>query len=570
MLSFKRFLYIVLIVAVMGGIFLVYSIRESRPASAPAQGSLALEREFTEIGQVEGGEKPRVWILGGPGEGRCGEIYDNVRQFCEGIHLTVVGEGHLDMDETGERDLVIFCDASVSPYADPAELGEFIAGGGRVILAAGLSEEDGDACLWEAFGIREKSPGGDCHHLVFEKPLLPVQPEEAYYDGNSGSARIQVDETASVYVRDGESAVPLLHTYVWQKGSVCLINGTFLADIRCMGLLTGAISVLLPDFVYPVLGVKAMFLDRFPMVTPADDELCRQMYGYSAEGFVRDVVWPAFQGISLRTDTPCTASILAETSSEERFEAVNDTLFAAVGRSVLQFGGELVYAAGCPKEGEIVLDQDFISRFSEMFPGYTIQGLAMETDTSSSEVPEKPEMPGTDVRFIRGRLGSRDMGFSWEAGRTVFPVATRGNEMEEGNLFAICSVLGAYGMVSHAFDGDRFITGQDGAAAWDLDKRQISLFESQVLNSAPWLEGRTLRQTEGDVRSYQDMDYGYGKSGNRLELTCSGVAKGQAFFYHTDSPIVEAKGLTYRDVGNGYYLLRIQENHGSITLEEGK
>ena len=142
--------------------------------------------------------------------------------------------------------------------------------------------------------------------------------------------------------------------------------------------------------------------------------------------------------------------------------------------------------------------------------------------------------------------------------------------MEDGNLFAVCSVLGAYGLVSHVFDVGMLIGSDKNTAAWDLDKRQIGLFESEVLARVPWLEGRTLAQTGGDVRSYQNMDYGWTMSGSRIELDCSGAVKGQAFFYHTDSRIADAEGLTYQEVGNEYYLLRIQENHGIITLEEGE
>ena len=142
--------------------------------------------------------------------------------------------------------------------------------------------------------------------------------------------------------------------------------------------------------------------------------------------------------------------------------------------------------------------------------------------------------------------------------------------MEDGNLFAICSVLGAYGLVSHVFDARTLIAEDGSTAAWDADKRQIGLFESEVLACAPWLEGRTLTQTEGDVRSYQDLDYGWTKSGSRMELDCSGAVKGQAFFYHASGRITGGSGLTYQDVGNGYYLLRIQEERGVITVEEGK
>ena len=567
MLSFKRFLYIVLIVVVLGGVFLIYSINANRPAGVQIQSCSVPEREFVETRQVDEGEKPRVWILGDSGDERCGEICRNVRQLCEDLPLTVAGEGRLEVSEAEEQDLVIVCDSSISRCADPAELERFISGGGRVILAAGLAEGDGDSRLWPVFGIEEKSAGEDCHDLVFEKPLLPVQPERAYYDGGSGCARIEVSADASIYLRDGKNGVPILYTYPWQEGGVCLINGTFLSDIRCMGLLTGAIGALLPDFVYPVLGVKAVFLDNFPAVTDADDALCRRVYGYSADGFVQEVVWPAFQGISLRTNTPYTSSILAAASSEEDFAGVSGGLLTTAGKSVLQFGGELIYAADCPEEGKIVFHRELIDQLSAIFPSYTVQGLAIKADRFS---PEMLDIPGADIRSVRGMLASGGARLSWEDGRTVFPAATAGNSMEDGGLFAICSVLGAYGMVSHVFDVNRLI-GRDGdAAAWDLDKSQLSLFESEILARAPWLEGRTLTQTEGDVRSYQDMDYGWTRNGSRMELDCSGAAKGQAFFYHTDGRIVGGSGLTYQDIGNGYYLLRIQESHGTIMLEEKK
>lgn len=565
MLSLKRLLYLVLIVVVLGSAFLVYSINESRPASVQIQSCIVPEREFIETRQVDGGEKPRVWLLGDPGDRRCGGIYSNVRQICEDLRLTVAGEGRLDAREAEKRDLVIFCDTSISRYADPEELEAFAAGGGHVILAAGLGEEDPQ--LWPVFGVLERSAGDDYHNLVFENALLPVQPERACYDGSSDSAWLEVSADASVYIRDEETGVPVLYTYTWQKGGVCLINGAFLSDIRCAGLLTGAMAALLPDLVYPVLGVKAVFLDNFPMVTDADDELCRRVYGYSAEGFIQDVMWPAFQGMSLRADTPYTSSILAAASSAEQFGAANDALLTVIGRSVLQFGGELVYAADCPEDGRVVWNENLIRRFSAIFPGYTVQGLAMETDNFS---PEMLEISGADIRSVRGMLESRGTRLSWENGRAVFPAATAGNSMEDGNLFAICSILGAYGVVSHVFDARALIAGDESAAAWDADKRQIGLFESEVLASTPWLEGRTLTQTGGDVRSYQELDYGWTKSGSRVELDCGGAAKGQAFFYHTNGRITSAEGLTCQDVGNGYYLLRIQENRGVITVEEVK
>lgn len=568
MVSFKRFVHIILIIVVVGGIFLIYTINESRPESVQTLSLTDMEREFTEISPVNESEKPRVWLLGDPEDVRCGGVYGNVRQLCEDLHLTIAGEDNFNINEVEEGDLVIFCDASIGRYVGLKEVEDFIAGGGRVILAAGLAKEEEDSSLWRALGIKQMFEGEDCEELLFEEPLLPFQPQWACrYDGPSDSAWLDVSDDASVYVRNAGNSVPILYTHAWQKGSVCLINGIFLADARCMGLLTGAIASLLPDFVYPVLGVKVVFLDNFPVLTPEDDELCRQMYGYSAEGFLRDVMWPAFQGISLRTNTYYTSSILGLASSEESFGPVNDAVFTTICKSSLQFGGELVYAVDCPEDGNIVFNEELMEQFSTIFSNYTVEGLAMKTDNYS---PEMLDVPGADIRSVRGMLGSSTMRLSWEDGFTVFPAATTGNSMEDGNFFAVYSVLGAYGMVSHVFDVSKLITVDGTTASWDSDKLQINFFESEVLAPTPWLESRTLAQTEGDVRSYQNMDYGWTKNGNCIELNCSGAAKGQAFFYHTGGRIADAEGLTYEDVGNGYYLLRIQENRGVIMLEEGK
>lgn len=568
MVSFKRFVHIILIIAGVGGIFLIYNIHESRPASVQSLTGSALEREFMAEKQVDKGDTPRVWILGDPEDARCGAIYENVRQLCQDLQLTVAGEGRLDKEAAEARDLLIFCDDSVSRWADPEGLTRFVAGGGRVILAAGLAEGDGDSVLWPVFGVQELSPGDDFHYLAFEKPLLPLQPEKAWYDGSSGSLRMKVSAKAEVYLRVvADEDIPILYTHAYERGSVCVINGTFLADVRCAGLLTGAMTALLPDFIYPVLGVKAVFLDNFPMITPEDDELCRRLYGYSAEGFVRDVMWPAFQGVSLRSNTHYTSGILAAASSEERFETGNDAVLTTICKSALKFGGELAYAVNCREDGKIVWNQDFIDRFSGLFTGYTVQSLTLETDNFS---PEMLEVPGAEIRAVRGMLENRDTRLSWEDGRTVFPAVSAGNTMDDGNLFAIYSILGAYGLVSHVFDVRSLITREDDPAAWDKSKLQIGYFESEILSRAYWLEGRTLSETEGDVRSYQDMNYGWTRDAGQIRLDCGGAVKGQAFFFHTDDRIGKAEGLTYLDLGEGYYLLRMQEEHGTLTLEEAR
>lgn len=565
MLSLKRLIYIILAVAVLGGILLVYGIVENR-SSGGSQEAPFSERAFTETRQVDEGQKPRIWVLGDPQSERYGAVFRNVCQYCADLHLAVIADGRLNIAEVEARDLVVFCDGTVSRYVDLNELEDFVAEGGHVIFGAGVDGEMEEDALWTTLGIQNWDVPKDCHDLVFKKPLLPVQPKQAFYDGASSSAQIEVIDDASVYIEDAKSEVPLLYARDWQKGKVCMINGTFLADMHCMGLLAGAIGTLLPDFVYPVLGVKAVFLDNFPVVSSANDELSRQAYGYSVTGFVEDVAWPVFQGISLRTETPYTASVPVMSSSGDDFGMIDDDLLMSIGSSIRQFDGELVYGAACSDE-TVVFNQAAIDEFSNAFPNYTVRGLVLEEGGFS---PNMLKVSGADIRVVRSTLDDGDTRLSWENGLAMFPELTRGSGMEQGNLFAIYSLLGAYGMVSHGFDFSLLSAWDGKTAIWDLDKKQIGIFESDVLARATWLEGRTLAQTEGDVRSYQTMEYGWMANGDSLELECSGIVKGQAFFYHTDARIIDAQGLSYESVGNGYYLLRVQDNHASITLQEGE
>lgn len=566
MLSIKRLIYVLLIVVVVSAVFMIYNMNEERAKRVRIQNPPAEACAFTAAEPVDPAERPRVWVLGSPDGELYGDIYANTLALFRDLHFAVTARQRLDLGQAASGDLVVFCGDSIGDYADLTELERFVGRGGRVILAAGLPEGSEDSYLWPLLAIREKSVRENYNRMAFEGPLLPLQQEEMVYDGYSLSTWISVGDEATVYVRDGEKGVPLVYTCPYGSGRVCLINGTFLADARCAGLLTGAVGALQEDFIYPVLGVKAVFLDNFPMITFINDKLCMQMYGCSTEAFVRDVVWPDFQGISLRSRTPFTSSVLAAASSQKSFPAINDNLFTTIGKSALQYGGELVYAANCAKGNAVRYNQSFIDEFRAVFVNYDIRGLALQSDRLLDEMLA---IPGAKIQSVRGTLGSEDLSFSAGGPYFVFPAATRGNSMEEGNLFAVSSVLGAYGLISHVFDINTLIAEDAETASWDTDKRQLGIFESEVLNRTPYLEGKTLSQLGGHVEGYLNLDYGWEKDGGEIRLNCSGVRKGQAFFYRTDRTVTGARGLTYEKIGNGYYLLRVQENHAVITVEEG-
>lgn len=564
MLSVKRLFYVILLVVIVSGVFMIYNINEERSKSIKIESIVVEEEPLSEKIEIEDQTDTIFYVIGDEEEEVYGDIYRNTISILKDLNIHAETISHVPEKVLESSAVLIFCGKDVSSRIDMLLLGQFISGGGKVIFASGLAEGDADSYLYPYMGITEKTVKENCQTLKFEEPLLPLQFDTVFYDGYNASTGIFLRGDATVYVRDKDKNIPLLYSYDFERGTSFIINGTFLTDIRCCGLLTGAIGAIMDDFLYPVMGTKVVYLDNFPMVTYVDDKLCMKLYGRTTESFVRDVIWPKFQGISLRTNIRYTSGVLAETSDADAFPGINDSLFTTIGKSALQYGGELVYAANCSNPDEIYFNEGFMEEFQSVFQNYEINGLTLMSENFSEKMLD---ITSTGIGAVRGYLGT-DLSFQYNPDFFILPGATFGNDMERGNLFALSSVLGAYGMISHAFDINELVIGEDSNASWDTRKQQIGKFESEVLNEIPYLESLTLSETRNKVRSYVHLDYGWKKEGGKIRISCSNFIKGQNFFYKTNEKITEAQGLTYTEVGNGYYLLEMSENQAVISLEE--
>lgn len=564
MLSVKRLCYVIVLVLIVSAVFMIYNINEERSKSVKTENITVEEEPLTGKIEIDVEGQTGFYVIGDEEKEIYKDIFKNTVNILKDMHLTVKTMSQVPKEMPGLNTVLVFCGEDVSSRVDMLSLGKFISDGGKVVFAAGLAEGDVDSYLYPYIGITEKTMKDNCQMLRFEGDLLPLQFDTAAYDRYNSSTWISLREDAEVYISDEDKKIPLLYSYGFQKGSSVVINGTFLSDIRCCGLLTGSLGVVMGEFLYPIMGTKSVFLDNFPMVTYVDDKVCMELYGRTTESFVRDVIWPKFQGMSLRTNTRFTSGVLIEASDIKAFPEINDSLFTTIGKSALQYEGELVYAANCEDAGKIYLNEEFIKEFEAVFQNYEIQGLTLMSEEFSEEMLD---ITHDGIQALRGYLG-KDTSFQYNEDYYTLPGATFGNDMEDGNLFAISSVLGAYGMVSHVFDVNSLVIGHSPDAAWDIDKKQIGKFESEILSNVSYLEAATLTETRNRVNSYVNMNYGWEKEGERLKITCSNIISGQKFFYRTEKKIASAQGLTYIEIGNGYYLLTMNENEALITLEE--
>lgn len=567
MLSVKRLLYVILLVITVSGVFMTYNINEEKTKKIEIYNKVVEEEPLSKEISISKEKEPKFLIIGSRSKEIYKEIYINTCLIMSDLKLSYEEKNKIEIKDLNNNTILIFCDDVVSKYIDLKTLGQFIIDGGKVIFAGGLAEGNEESYLYPFLGIKEKTIKENYNNLRFVKELFPIQYEEMRYDGYNASTWLSIKSDAEVYVEDANKKVPILYSYNYENGESFIINGTFMADINCAGILTGAIGSIMDDFIYPIVGSTSVFLDNFPMVTYINDKACMKLYGRNTESFVRDTVWPVFLGISLRQNIPYTSSILIESSKDKSFPVINDSLFSTIGKSALQYEGELVYGANCEDENKVFLNKDFLEKFNQIFPRYGVNGLVMMSDELNENIINIPDVK---IKNIRGYLSAREGNerFYSNSSYSVFPAATFGNTLEEGNLFEIMSVMSSYGMISHVFDINTLIAEDEDTPSWDRYKKQIGLFEEKVLSPASYLEGKTLSQMSNKVKSYVNMEFGWKKEGNRIEIDCSKFIKGQTFFYKTNHEIESADGLSFEKIDNGYYLLKLINEHAVIELKE--
>lgn len=565
MVSAKRLIYLVIIFLIITAVIIVYDANETYSQR------ILIQNSSEDFGGSEKNDlplradPPSIKIIGTANDERSGGVYRNVREFLKGAHFSVIEEERFEIQEATPDDFVVFCSDDLTKCTDSSQLRDFLSNGGHVILAAGLSEGNIDSSFWSLLEIDMKTTMLKCTDMVFEKPFLPIQTDEMRYKGESLSVGMDLTSNAEVYVSDKKTGTPVLYSVEIGKGGAAVINGSFLENNRLMGLLTGAFCAVSDDFLYPVMGTKTVFLDHFPMNTDINDEICLRLYGSSSDTFIGDTVWPNFSGMSLRTDTPLTCGMDAIASSQSDFPPINSVLFTSLGKSVLQYKGEIAYAANCPQGDKPVFDENLIENFHARYPNYQVTSLLVESGEFSEDMLN---IDGASIKSVRETPDCVGPLLKNKENVTVFPEVSSGNHIEDGALLEIFSTIGAYGFVSHTFDFETLIVSEGNIASWDIDKRQLGIFETEVLSRSRWLEGKTLSQTKEPFHSYQNLTYAFEREQNNVKIYCSGALYNQPFLYHTQTRIKSAEGIEYEDIGNGYYILYMKNNSGIISVEE--
>ena len=566
MLSVKRLCYVILIVLGICAVFMIYNLNESRAKAVSVSNKVYSIEELIQGGKIDKSQELTFYVIGDNEKDIYKDIFKNVEKMMKDMKVSYKIRDAIGADEmrAGES-VLIFCDDVINAHANLQDVSAFLENGGKAVFAAGLAEGYEDAYLNPVLGIVEKSIKEAHTEYVFQDGFFPVQKTKMTYSGFSASTSIRIGDGAEVYVKEKEKGVPIVYSYPYGKGKALIINATLLDRIENMGFLTSGLGELLEDFIYPALGSESVYLDNFPMVTHINDKVSMELYGRNTESFVRDVIWPVFQGMALRNDVKYTSSVLT-LSAQNEFLEINRSLFHMMGKSALKFDGELAYASNYEEPGPYYQNTQFIETFKKSFENYDIISLVMLTDSEFSNAVKEL---GGGIRAVRGNLNQDNEKERIAMGTDlwVFPKATSGVDMENGGLMSIASVLSSHGYLSHAMDINTLVAMNEGDPVWDDYKKQLEVFETEILRNTDYLEGITLKETQNIVNSYLNLTYTWKKTEDTIVLHADSFRDGQTFLYRTKEKIREIDGAEYEEISSGWYMLKLHEKEVIIQLE---
>ncbi len=566
MLSLRRLVSIILITIIISLIFLIYGFQENNFENVVFENDIQQSNSLIsgDLSLIK--ENQTFYVIG-----QDNKIADNIVELFSNMKLDYKLSKTINLEHIPTSSLLVFTVDKISDCVDLQELEKFIKNGGRVILAAGLAEQNDDSYLQPVLGIIDKTIKVNYNDFIISENFLPFMEKELTYSGFNASTWIKIRDDAKVYIFDKKSKVPVVYSNKYGDGEVLVINATFLEDSKSMGILSGAISELLDDFIYPIMGTKSLFLDNFPITNSNNNGKSMELYGRTIESLIKDKIWPSFQGMAVRNELKITSSILVANSNVATFPATSSNLFYTISKSSMQYGGEVIFAGNFNDDESITLNADFYSNFKSIFNKYVINGFAVQFGIFNDNIYQKIKSEFEDITVIRGNFAGNPKdtyvsNISKNNKYYSFPVVSDGEELDNGAIWDISSIIASQGFLSHRFDVNVLMGLEDGSKAWNERAKEIAKFENRVIKPLKWLESTTLSNTTRYIDSYTSLKFKWEIIDNAITLICDNFAEGQSFYFRTDKDIKKIEGAEYTKINDKYYIIRVKDSVVKISL----
>ncbi|WP_052404842.1 DUF2194 domain-containing protein [Bacillus rubiinfantis] len=496
--------------------------------------------------------------------------------------------------------IIAFEEVSMLPQLKSLET--YTANGGKVFFAIRPELNGALQNLYRKLGIYETgeftAPNGMklISNVLIKQQQLTMKKDEI---AQNSSITVGLDERCNVYIQSLDH-IPLLWDVPYKKGKFMVFNGTMLAAKENRGLITGSLSLLNENYIYPIINSKVVFIDDFPAPLPeGKDKHIYQEFHRDIPSFYRDIWWPDMLKSAAKYKVKYTGLVIQTYNNQVtppfKKKEHDENTFVQFGRELLNMGGEigihgynhqsltvnpkavadLEYNAWKNQDNmEIALNitENYLNK---LFPNYHLYTYVPPSNRIDSVGEAAVHQALPTIQVLSSLYLPDDSEYStvheFERGNDFlhFPRVTSGYEYTKNRKWVMANAITSLGVFSHFIHPDDVLDiERSSGKGWTELYKEYDAILHDINTDYPWLQTMTASKAGKQLSSYLDAAVYINEQPDRMTINIDRFPGKMEFMLRTEKKIGKLKNCLVQKADTNVYYVEVNKATAEIRLVE--
>lgn len=507
------------------------------------------------------------------------------------------------LEELSNCKVVILATDKIGHLGDIENVEQYVHQGGYILFMSVLEPDDHYQILYRKVGvtsfhdyINTKGIKLTSNVLIGEKDLII---DDEFITNTSLS--IALADEAELLAKSYQD-IPLLWKSNYGEGAFMSFNGTLLQEKINRGFFVGALSLLEPNFIYPIFNLKVFFIDDFPApIVRGTTQVIYDEYKKDIPSFYQEIWWPDMLKTARDYDLKYTGAIIETYNDrvEPPFDNIDDKdthYLISYGRELIDSGGELGFHGY--NHQSLVMDkevskvygykewkkksdmfksiQELVTYTKNAFPQYTVTSYVPPSNTLSVEGREALKLAWKDLTVISSLYPQDGEGVAYvqefevaDDGIIEMPRATSGYYEKVYDRWAEANTMTGVGVFSHFVHPDDVISeDRSNNMGWEQNYELFNKYMSRVQHTYPWVRALPATEAALDMAKNIYSHVTWSHSEYAIEGHVTNYRSESFYVFRTTSNIKSLTNCTVLTIDENTYLVTAKAANFKIELEE--
>ncbi|MFJ8065530.1 DUF2194 domain-containing protein [Psychrobacillus sp. NPDC096426] len=498
--------------------------------------------------------------------------------------------------------VIILATEHVMNIGNVEEIEQFVFKGGYIFFMTVLDIDSNYQILYRKFGISSFDNWIDAKGIHLVKNVLIGEKDLFINDEfiHNIALNVELDDRVLLLAESADE-IPLLWKKEYGKGGFMTFNGTILQEKINRGFFAGALSMLEPNFIYPIFNLKVFFIDDFPApIEKGKNPIIYKEYKRNTSAFYQEIWWPNMLKASKKYDIKYTGAIIESYNNRvappfSNTEDKDSHYLISYGRELIKSGGELGFHGY--NHQSFVLDKEISDHFGykewrseqdmsesieellaytkSAFPGYIVTSYVPPSNVLSQEGREAMKKVWPDLTVISSLYGDDEDGIAYiqefevaEDKIIEMPRITSGYFENEYDRWAEANTMTGIGVFSHFVHPDDVIsTDRSNNMGWEQSYELFNKYMSRVQKTYPWVRAMPATEAALDMATNLQTRVSWHSGENSIEGNISNYKSETSYILRTERKIGRLLNCTVTKIDDNIYLVTVSDSKFKIDLE---